>query len=130
MTMSKDRDVTRNEGIIADSVHAQVLAVGSNATAVQAFSDNTMREFQSHVLELKQAIDSINIPKKAKDVISAQVNELERESHASAPDKGRVESLLKTLSSSAKMLSELVSSASVILGPIAKIAALFGFVIA
>jgi uncharacterized protein (UPF0147 family) len=127
--MSKNKSVTRNYGILAETVNAQVLAVGKNASAVQVLSEREIGEFRSCITELKQAIDNINIPKNARVAISKQVSELEKESRKSSPDKGRVESLLKTLSSSAQMLSELVSSASVILVPIAKIAALFGFVI-
>jgi hypothetical protein len=55
------------------------------------------------------------------------VKGLEIEAGKPAPDRNRVEGALKALSSSAKLLGEFVTNAKIILAPIVKIAALFGF---
>ncbi len=128
--MNEKSSVAGNQGIIADNVSAQVIAVGKNARAIQNLSSVDLEHFRSSVAELKSAIDGLKIPEKAKASISEHVSGLETEAGKSAPDRGRVEGALKALSSSAKLLGEFVSNATIILGPIAKIAALFGLAIA
>jgi len=110
-------------------VSATVLAVGHNATAVQNLSSGDVAQFQSSVAELKRAIEGLNIPEKTKASISEHVSGLEVEAGKPIPDRSRVEGALKALSSSAKLLGEFVANATIILGPVAKIAALFGFAI-
>jgi reverse gyrase len=127
--MSKKLEARNNSGIIAEAVTSDVLAVGKNATAVQYLSAVDIQEFVAHVAELKRAIDGIDMPENAKVAISKEVSKLEEETHKRVPDKNRIETLLKSLLSSTKMLSEFVSSASIVFGPIAKIAGLFGLAI-
>jgi hypothetical protein len=127
--MTRKPGISANEGILADSVSAQVLAVGRNATAVQNLSSGDLAQFRSLITELKQAIEGLQLPEKAKVSVSEIVSGLETEAAKAAPDRNRVEGALKSLSSSAKLLGEFVSNATIILGPIAKIAALFGFAI-
>jgi hypothetical protein len=125
--MTKKPSIPANEGIVADNVSATVLAVGKNATAVQNLSSDGIAQFRSSVAELKRAIEGLKIPENAKAAISEHVKGLEIEAGKPAPDRNRVEGALKALSSSAKLLGEFVTNAKIILAPIVKIAALFGF---
>jgi hypothetical protein len=126
--VSKTSGVSSNEGVIADTVTANALAVGKNATA-QSFSSVDIAQFRSSVAELKQTIERLELPARAKATISENVSGLEAEAAKAAPDRSRVEGSLKSLSSTTKLLGEFVSNATIILGPVAKIAALFGLTI-
>jgi hypothetical protein len=128
--MSDKEAVTHNEGIVAHTVSSQATAVGKNASATVNFgSADDLRQFRASVAELKRGIENLKIPPSAKATISEHVGGLEKEAEKSSPDRSRVEGALRALSSSAKLLGEFVSNASIILGPITKIAALFGFVL-
>jgi hypothetical protein len=127
--MKRKSDASGNQGIIADTVSAQVMAVGKNATAIQNLSSGDLSQFRASLQELKTAIEGIALPEKAKASISEDVNGLEAEAAKATPDRGRVEGALRSLASSAQLLGEFVSNAGTILAPIAKIAAIFGFAI-
>ncbi|MBR0959472.1 hypothetical protein [Bradyrhizobium japonicum] len=123
--MSKEHS-DANKGIIAGSVRSEVIAVGDNATAVQHRSSVDVQQFRSSVSELRGALDGLRLPESTRTALSEHVSQLEHEAENPTPDRSRVEGALKALSSSVKMLGEFVSNASIILGPIAKIAGLFG----
>jgi hypothetical protein len=126
--MTRDQDIQGNQGIVAGNVSAQVIAVGGNATASQNnFGAVDIEQFRSSIADLRNAIEALNIPPNAKASISKNVDELTTESQNPTPDRGRVERILGSLSSTTKLLGEFVANATTILGPIAKIAALFGF---
>lgn len=122
--MSKKPSV--NEGIVANTVSAEVIAVGRNSTATQTRSSIDIHQFRSTVGELRAALDAQKLPENTRSALSEHVSQLEQEADKPSPDRGRVEGALKALSSSVKMLGEFVSNATVILGPITKIAGLFG----
>jgi hypothetical protein len=123
--MSKDR-TEGNKGIIATTVKAEVLAVGENATAIQHRASVDIRQFRSSVSELRAALDTLKLAESTRSALSEHVSQLELEAEKPSPDRSRVEGALKALSSSVKMLGEFVSNATIVLGPIAKIAGLFG----
>ncbi|MET4040542.1 hypothetical protein [Bradyrhizobium sp. RT6a] len=125
--MSRKSDASGNQGIIADTVSAQVMAVGTNATAIQSLSSGELAQFRASLQELKTTIEGIGLPEQAKASISEHVKGLEAEAAKANPDRGRVEGALRSLASSAKLLGEFVSNAGTVLAPIAKIAAIFGF---
>ncbi|MEH2488920.1 hypothetical protein [Bradyrhizobium sp. AZCC 2230] len=118
-----------NEGIVAESVSAQVMAVGRNARASQAVSSGDLAEFRASLEELKAAIGKLALPDGARASVSGHVAELEAEAAKASPDRGRVEGALRSLAASTKLIGEFVSNAGTVLGPIAKLATLFGFAI-
>ena len=115
-----------NQGIIATTVNSEVMAVGENSTAIQNRSSVDIHQFRSTVNELRGALEALKLPENTRSALSEHVCHLEQEADKPSPDQGRVEAALKALSSSVKMLGEFVSNAAIILGPIAKIAGLFG----
>jgi septation ring formation regulator EzrA len=121
------KPIEGNEGIIAKTVQSEVLAVGQNATAIQNRSSLDSRQFCASVSELRKLVEDLNVSNDSKRALLEHVTGLEEETKKSTPDRSRVEGALKGLASSVRMLSEFVSNASVILGPIGKIAAMFGF---
>lgn len=116
-----------NQGIVATSVIAEVMAVGENSTAIQNRLSVDVYQFRSTVSELRGALNALKLPENTRSTLSEHVAQLEQEADKPSPDRSRVEGALKALSSSVKMLGEFVSNATIILGPIAKIAGLFGF---
>lgn len=115
-----------NQGIVATSVKAEVMAVGENSTAIQNRSSVDIHQFRSTVSELRGALNALKLPENTRSTLSEHVAQLEQEANKPSPDRSRVENALKALSSSVKMLGEFVSNATTILAPIAKIAGLFG----
>jgi hypothetical protein len=125
--MTKHAKSAANEGIIATNVSAQVMAVGQNSTAIQALSAGDFKQLGTFVAELREELAKLQVPDKAKAAISEHIDQLAQEAAKPAPDRSRVETAVKTIFSSAKLLGEFVSDASKILAPITKIAALLGF---
>jgi hypothetical protein len=129
--MTRDQDIPGNQGIIANTVSANMIVTGQNPTATQNnFGYVDVEQLRSLIAELQNAIEALSIPPNSKASISKQVEELAAEAQKPTPDGGRVKTILGTLSSSAKLLGDFVTNATTILGPIAKIAALFGFAVA
>jgi hypothetical protein len=128
--MSKASGSSANQGIVG-SVSANVLAVGNNATAIQNqnLSSADFAQFRSSIEELRKTLQHLQLPEQARASIAEQVAGLEAEATKATPDRGRVEGALKSLTSTTKLISEFVSNASAILGPVAKIASLFGLVL-
>jgi hypothetical protein len=129
--MTNDQHVQGNQGIIVGgNMTAQAVGVGVNSAAtVNNFATVDLGQLRSFVTELKAALDAQNIPPNTKAVISKNIDDLAAEAEKPAPDRGRVETILGTIASSAKMLGDFVTNVGTILSPIAKIAALFGFVL-
>lgn len=129
--MTNDQTIRGNQGIVVGGdLHAQAVAAGDNAKAiVNNFTAADLAEFRSSVSELRAALDALSVPPNTKALVSKHVDDLAAESEKSTPDRGRVATILGAIASSAKMLGDFVSNATTILGPLAKIAALFGFVL-
>ncbi len=125
-SMSKKTSEGGNQGIIARTVTGELVVSGQNATAIQNRFSIDIHEFRATVSELRTALEALKLPDNARLALSEHVSQLEHEATNFSPDRGRVEGALKALSSSVKMLGEFISNASIILTPIAKIAAIFG----
>jgi hypothetical protein len=125
--MTKPAKTTSNEGIIATNVGAQVIAVGQNSTAIQTLSAGDSRQLSAFVAELREELAKLQVPNKAMATISEHIDQLAQEAAKPAPDRSRIETAIKAVFSSAKLLGEFVSDASKILAPITKIAAFLGF---
>jgi hypothetical protein len=128
--MTRDQDIPSNQGIIANTVSGNMIVTGQNATATQNnFGPVDAEQLRSLIVELQNAVEGLGIPPNSKASISKHVEELAVEAQKPTPDRDHVKTILGTLSSSAKLLGDFVTNATTILGPIAKIAALFGFAV-
>lgn len=119
-------DIEGNRGIIATTVTAEVLAVGENASATQSRLPIDLNQFRTALGELRDAVEALKLPENTKSTLRDHVGQLEHEAGKSSPDRGQIERLLGAIASSAKMLGEFVSNVTIVLGPVAKIAGLFG----
>ena len=114
-----------NEGIQADSVSAEVLAVGRNAKAtkiVKSAADS--QKLLDALSELRQGLESLNLNAPAAAAVQEDVTTLENTIKQDQPDKPEVESILRGIAGKLKMVGIVLSEVIALSSPVSKIAAI------
>src|SRR3954452_15263078 len=94
-----------NQGIQANTVTADVLAVGTHATAhKQVAIGATPQDFLNAIAQLHSALNYLALPTSAEQVLSADIKELTAATTTPKPDNARIQSHLKGLSDKLKMV--------------------------
>lgn len=123
--MSEDKDQA-NFGIQAKNVKADVLAVGTGASATKNIGAAGTEELASALSELRAALGGLNLGQTAENAIAEDVIALE--AAAAAPDENRsqIGDLLKQISEKLKVVGVVVKETASLVEPIKKIGALIG----
>jgi DNA polymerase II large subunit len=115
------------EGIQAETVQADVLAVGHRAKAFKTVASNEQTQQLIKVIgELRRGLDSLNLNTTQRKVVEEDVQKLEDVAKKGKPDPKEAGSLLQSIVSKLKMAGVVLKEALALSEPIGKIAALFG----
>jgi hypothetical protein len=99
MGETRKPDAAGNQGIQANTVTADVLAVGMNAMAhKQVAVGATPEAFLQAITQFRSALEGLMLPTPAKQVLAADVEALTAASSASKSDNAKIQSHLKGLS--------------------------------
>jgi hypothetical protein len=124
--MSDTKRSQVNQGIQANTVTADVLAVGSHATAHKTVGAAPQQEEVSRlVAQLSAGLAALNLQSHAKKAVEADVNSLHAATQAPQPQPERVAAIMENLTGKLKMIGVLVSEAAAVGEPLRKIAELF-----
>lgn len=128
MTRStKQHRATINTGIQANTVTAEVMAVGERAKATKiAGSSAVDRELPGLVTELRGALDRLSLQAPARQAIEEEVVKLDKAAAGKERSPERIGGILESITGKLKMVGTIVSEAVEIAGPLSKIAGLFG----
>lgn len=116
---------TINQGIQAQNVTAEVMAVGKGATATKVAGAGT-EELPRLLEELRGGLARLPLSPPAKQALEEDVAKLDKAATSNAPAPERVGGILESLAGKLKMVGVIVGEAAEIAAPIAKIAGLFG----
>jgi hypothetical protein len=125
MTEKRQLGAAENQGIQANTVTAEVLAVGASATAhKQVTMGATPQEFLQAVAQLRSALEGLTLPAPAKHVLADDIKALTAAISSAKPDSANVQSHLKSLSDKLKMVGLVMKDVTQLWEPAKKIAEL------
>jgi hypothetical protein len=114
-----------NQGIQANTVSAEVLAVGTRATAHKQMTVGaTPQELLQAVAQLRSALEGLTLPAPAKQVLADDIKALTAATSAAKPDGADIQSHLKSLSDKLKMVGLVMKDVTGLWEPAKKIAEL------
>lgn len=125
MASDKRSGMQSNEGIIADTVNADVLAVGKGAQAVKYQINNQVQ--QEVLAQLDRVIDLIckaSSDPGANEILTRDLSGIKTEVQKEAPDEGKIVSLLKGFSDKFTLVKNVFGNASDIIESMKSIASL------
>jgi len=125
MSRNKEtRPVHINEGIQADTVNADVLAVGRNATASKiTYGTDNQAQLAQAVAQLVRALDALKLQVHAKEAIDEDLKNL-RAAVEKAPSADRVGGILQNITGKLKMVGVILGQAAALSEPVTRIASL------
>ncbi len=116
-----------NEGIQAQSVKADVLAVGRGAKAIKVVKGSVESlELIKAIAELRQGLDTLKLDAAARAVVEEDVSALGTEAEKKQPDAQEVSNLLQRIAGKLKMVGVVLTEAIALSEPIKRIAELAG----
>lgn len=118
-----------NEGIQANSVTTEVLAVGRGAKAVKIMNTIRSEEIAANLTQLRNAINGLDIDHTTHEAVSEDLNRLVIATSNKQPDKDEIEGLLQSVARKLKGVGVVLSEAISLSGPISKIANLVGIAV-
>lgn len=122
---AKQRQASINTGIQANTVKADVLAVGEGASAVKlGDSAAANKELAALVTELRSALDRLPLQTSAREAIEEDVAKLDSAAKERNPE--RTGNILESITGKLKMVGVAAQHAIEIAGPLMKIAGLLG----
>jgi len=123
--MKRSKSASVNEGIQANTVQADVLAVGRGAKAVKVvLADADRRELFEAIAELRRGLQILNLQKPVRDAIQSDVAQIEDAARTKETDATRVGGFLHSLVGRLEQVGILVKEASSLVAPIKAIASL------
>jgi hypothetical protein len=123
----KSSKVTINEGIQANNVTADILAVGRGAKAIKIVrSAAEAHELIKAIRELQQGLDELNLNPTAREVVEEDITELENIVILKHPDPEEIERLLKSMANKLKMVGVILAEVIALSTPISKIVKILG----
>jgi hypothetical protein len=123
MSRAKPGRASINEGIQADSVRADVIAVGRGARASKRTGD-TSREVTIAVDQLRSAVEALNLPPHAQAAIHDDLRALHAVAESGAAEPERAGHALQGIAGKLKMIGVVISEVVALSEPVRKIAEL------
>jgi hypothetical protein len=127
--VSRNKVSEANYGIQADTVRAEVQAVGPKARAQKIILSSALEETLGGTNELRKLIAGNRLSGEQRGLLEKQLQAIEQEAARAKPSKKKVQSSLSQFKSSLDSISHLVGDVSGFLRPIAQIANAFGIVL-
>jgi hypothetical protein len=125
MAEKRKHDAAGNQGIQANAVTADVLAVGRNATAhKQVTMGATPQELLQAVAQLRSALEGLALPGPAKQVLADDIKALTAATSAAKPNSANIQLHLKSLSDKLKMVGLVMKDVTQLWEPAENIAKL------
>jgi hypothetical protein len=125
MAEKRQLGATGNQGIQANKVTAEVLAVGVRATAhKEVTKEATPQELLQAVAQLRNAFEGLTLPVPAKQVLADDIKALTAATSTAKPDSANIQSHLKSLSDKLKMVGLVMKDVTQLWEPAKKIAEL------
>jgi hypothetical protein len=125
--MSDPRKSSVNTGIQANTVTADVLAVGDHARASKVVNSGAASpELLDSLAALRAAIAAMPLAPPAKAALEEEVVHLDKAAAGKDTPPAHVQGVLGNIVGKLKMVGVLMSDAAAIAGPLKKIATLFG----
>ena len=114
-----------NEGIQANTVKADVLAVGRNARATkQVWSRTDLKALQNVMRELRHGIDVLRLPPERQKAVAVELDALDHIAKSPSPDADQAERSLSSLARKLKAAGIVLAETVALSEPIGKISAL------
>jgi type IV secretory pathway VirJ component len=126
MTRVTGRQGSRNDGIQATIVRADVIAVGQNAQATKHVAAEDSQALLRAVGQLRQAIAGLELQPGAREVLEQDVRSLAESAQSGHQDKSEAKRHLDGIADKLKMIGVVVSEAAGLAEPLVKIANLLG----
>ncbi|HEY6434590.1 MAG TPA: hypothetical protein VIZ17_21655 [Acetobacteraceae bacterium] len=126
MTRASAGQSSRNDGIQASTVQADVLAVGQNARATKHVAAEESRVLLGAVEQLRQAIAALELQPAAREVLEQDVHALAETARSGRHDKNEAERHLRGIADKLKMIGIVMTEAAGVAQPLVKIAHLLG----
>jgi len=128
MDKRKNRpQASANEGIQADNVTADVMAVGHGAQAIKTvYGALEQQRMLSEIAALRRGLDALGLDPNARAVVEEDVSKLEEASKKEKPDPAEVEGLLQSIAGKLKMVGVILAETLALNQPLKQIAALVG----
>ncbi len=111
-----------NQGIIGN-VKANVVAVGSGASAVQNVGSIDARGLKDAIVELHAAIHALNLAPTAREAVAGDLDGLKKEASQRKPKADHIAGFLKSLAGKLKMIGVVMTETTSLVEPVGKIAA-------
>ena len=122
--IKRSRPVHINEGIQANTVNADVLAVGRNAIASKTtYGGDSHAQLAQAVSQFVKALDALQLQAHAKEAIEEDLATL-RAALEKRPSADRVGGILQSISGKLKMVGVVLTEVVALSEPVAKIASL------
>lgn len=121
------KDGSANQGIVADTVKADVLAVGTNARAVktvQAAGDASV--IVAAIDELRSAVAALALPERTEKQLAVEIDAMHKAAGAPTPDRDAIEAALKSFTTKTNMVADLTSSGTKLVTAITGVAGAIG----
>jgi hypothetical protein len=116
--------VSRNEGIQATTVTAEVLAVGHGARAIKHAAPPDTEALSKAVAQLRDAVAALELPHAAQEVLQRDVQGLAETAASGVPDERKAETHLHGIADKLKMVGLVLHDVVGLAEPVSKIAAL------
>lgn len=123
MSHKKPRQAQVNEGIQANNVSAEVIAVGRGAKAHKSTSGSS-QDLTKAIDQIRSALQALNLQPHAKAVISDDLATLHTIAQSNQPDPERARHALQSLAGKLKMVGVVLSEAVALSEPVRKVAEL------
>jgi len=125
--MSGTKRSTTNAGIQANTVTADVMAVGSHARATKVVkTGEANQELLAMIAQLRNSISAMPLAPPAKAALEEDIVNLDSAVADKDTPPDRVDGILRSIVGKLKMVGVLMSDAVIIAEPLKKIAGLFG----
>lgn len=117
---------TGNQGIQAESVHAEVLAVGAGARAIKTVSGLSSDDLERAIGDIRAAIGRLGVQPEAKESLAEDLNGLHAAATVPAPDRREVQGFLKNITEKLKITGTVIREVAELAEPVRNIATNFG----
>jgi hypothetical protein len=117
-----DTPAPHNEGIQAQTVQADVMAVGRGASASKHVESVDGTALQQAVADLRTAVAQLMLAAPAKQALDEDVNEIERAVGPPAPNRDKAAQHLEKLGGKLKMVGQVMDQVAALRDPAMRIA--------
>ena len=115
-----------NRGIQAETVTADVLAVGDNAYAVKHVTNTLNDEFLKVISDFRKAINELNLDRNAQAAVEEDIRKLESAAKKEKVEKAEIGGILQSISGKLKMVGVVLTETASLVEPVKKVASFLG----